>query len=237
LREMYSPDFLIANAENAAGGIGITPDIAAGLLRAGFDVITLGNHAWNKREIGDYLDREPRMLRPANYPPGTPGAGSGVFTAANGVRVGVANLMGRTFMDPLDDPFRAADAIVETFRERASVSFLDFHAEATSEKTALGWHLDGRVTVVVGTHTHVQTADDRILPRGTAYITDVGMVGPQDSVIGMDPEPIIRKFMSQMPSRFEVAQGPAVLCGVVVDADPATGKAVKIERLQMRDLA
>jgi 2',3'-cyclic-nucleotide 2'-phosphodiesterase len=236
LREMYSPELVIVNGENAAAGLGITPDIAKHFFEDGVDVITLGNHTWSKRDIGDYLDREPRILRPANYPPGTPGRGFGVFTASDGTQVGVANLMGRVFMEPLDDPFRFADLILDSFRGQATVSFFDFHAEATSEKTAFGYYVDGRASVVVGTHTHVQTADERLLPQQTAYITDVGMVGPQDSIIGMITEIVVQKFVTQLPHRFEVATGAAVLCGIVVDVDPQSGRATHIERIQIRDI-
>jgi metallophosphoesterase (TIGR00282 family) len=236
LQELYAPHLIIANGENAAAGLGITPEISTALLRSGVHVITLGNHTWSKRAIIEHLDREPRLLRPANYPAGTPGRGCGVFIAAEGTRVGVANLLGRTFMEPLDDPFRLADTILETFRGQTMVSFFDFHGEATSEKTAFGYYLDGRASVVVGTHTHVQTADERLLPRGTAYITDVGMVGPQDSIIGMEAEPVLHRFVTQLPHRMEVATGPVTLCGVVVDVDPETGRATHIERVQIRDI-
>ncbi len=236
LRDLYSPHFVIVNGENAAGGLGITPEIASGLLQSGVHAITLGNHTWNKRAIMDYIDHEPRLLRPANYPAGTPGRGHGVFTADNGARVGVANVMGRVFMEPLDDPFREADTIMEAFRGQAAVSVFDFHAEATSEKMAFGHYLDGRASVVAGTHTHVQTADERLLPRGTAYITDVGMVGPQHSVLGMSTEIVLERFLSALPNRFEVADGPIVLCGIVADVDPETGHATHIERVQIRDI-
>jgi metallophosphoesterase (TIGR00282 family) len=237
LNEMYLPHFVIVNGENSAAGLGITPDIARRLFGCGIDVVTLGNHTWSKRDIMEYLDQEPRLLRPANYPAGTPGAGSGVFPCrSGGGRVGVANLLGRTFMEPLDDPFRLADTILESFRGRTTVSFFDFHAEATSEKNAFAWYLDGRASVVVGTHTHVQTADERILPRGTAYITDVGMVGPQHSILGMNAHESVHRFVSQMPNRFEVAAGPVVLCGIVADVDEKTGRASRIERIQVRDI-
>ena len=236
LREMYAPQFVIANGENAAAGLGITPDIARGLLGSGVDVITLGNHTWNRHEITDYLDHEPRLLRPANYPAGTPGKGFRVFTAEDGVRVGVANLLGRHFMDPLDDPFRMADTILEAFLGQAAVTFFDFHAEATAEKAAFAHYLDGRASAVVGTHTHVQTADERLLPGGTAFLTDVGMCGPQHSVIGMAVQVVLNKFITQRPHRMEVAAGPVVLCGVVVDVDPKTGHAAHIERVQIRDI-
>jgi hypothetical protein len=236
LQATYSPHLVVVNGENAAGGLGITPEIASDLLQGGVHVITLGNHTWNKRVIVDYLDEEPRLLRPANYPPGTPGRGCGLFTASNGIKVGVANLLGRVFLEPLDDPFRTADGILTAFQEQTSVSFFDFHAEATSEKTAFGSYLDGRASAVVGTHTHVQTADERLLPHGTAYITDVGMVGPQDSIIGMNTEIIVKKFLTGVPHRHEVASGPVVLCGIIVDVDDQTGRAARIERIQIRDI-
>jgi len=237
LHEMYQPDLTIVNGENVAGGIGITPEIAQQILKSGVDVITLGNHTWSKRDVGDYLEREHRVLRPANYPEGTPGRGHGVFTSSQGVKVGVANVMGRIFMEPLDDPFRAADRIVKDFEAaHAAVRFFDFHGEATSEKTAFGNYLDGRASVVVGTHTHVQTADERILPGGTAYITDVGMVGPQDSIIGMEVSVSLQRFITQRPVRSDVASGAVTLCGIVADVDPQTGRAEHIERVQIRDI-
>lgn len=231
LRAEHSIDFVIVNGENSAGGIGITPDIATALLHNGADVVTLGNHAWGKREIYPILDSEPRLLRPANYPPGVPGQGFRVYSCPAG-RVGVISLQGRTFMDPVDDPFRAVDAILETFLNKTLVICIDFHAEATSEKQAFGLYVDGRVSVVVGTHTHVQTADERILPGGTAYLTDVGMTGPIDSVIGMRPDIVLPRFLTLLPARFEVAEGDAQLSGVLIDIDPATGKATRIGRIQ-----
>lgn len=236
LREMYAPHFVVVNGENAAAGLGITPEIARTLLQGGVDVITLGNHAWNRPEIVPYLDQEARILRPANYPAGTPGKGFRVFAAENGERVGVANLLGRHFMDPLDDPFRLADTILEAFLGQTAATLFDFHAEATSEKCAFGHYLDGRASIVVGTHTHVQTADERILPGGTAYITDVGMCGPQHSVIGMDVEKIVQKFLTQRSCRMEVATGPVILCGIIVDVDTQTGHASHVERVQIRDI-
>lgn len=237
LNEHYLPHFVIVNGENSAAGLGITPDIARRFFGSGVDVITLGNHTWSKRDILEYLDHEPRLLRPANYPAGTPGSGSGIFPCrSGGGRLGVVNLMGRTFMEPLDDPFRLADTILESFRGQVTASFFDFHAEATSEKNAFGVYLDGRASVVVGTHTHIQTADERILPRGTAYITDVGMVGPQHSILGMNAQDSVQRFVTQMPHRFEVASGPVVLCGIVADVDDKTGRASRIERIQIRDI-
>jgi metallophosphoesterase (TIGR00282 family) len=232
LRAEYAVDFVIVNGENAAGGIGITPDIAHVMLQNGINVVTLGNHAWGKREIYSYLDEEPRLLRPANYPPGVPGRGYGVFQCSAGL-VGVVSLQGRTFMDPVDDPFRAVDAILESLHRKTAIICIDFHAEATSEKQAFGWYVDGRVSVVVGTHTHVQTADERLLPGGTAYLTDLGMTGPVDSVIGMNKDIVIPRFINLLPARFEVADGEAQLCAALIDIDSTTGHAVAIKRLQV----
>jgi metallophosphoesterase (TIGR00282 family) len=232
LKTEYAVDFVIVNGENAAGGIGITPDIANVMLQSGINVVTLGNHAWGKREIFPYLDEEPRLLRPANYPPGVPGRGYGIYHCSAGL-VGVISLQGRTFMDPVDDPFRAVDGILETLRAKTAVICIDFHAEATSEKQAFGWYVDGRASVVVGTHTHVQTADERILPGGTAYLTDLGMTGPIDSVIGMKRDIVIPRFTSLLPARFEVADGDAQLCAALIDIDTETGNATAIRRVQV----
>lgn len=233
LKAEFGVDFVIVNAENAAGGIGITPDIAVTLLEQGAtDVITLGNHAWGKREIFAYLDEERRLLRPANYPAGAPGRGYGVFPSPDGP-IGVVALQGRTFMDPVDDPFRAIDTILEELHVRTRLVWIDFHAEATSEKQAFGWYVDGRASAVIGTHTHVQTADERILPGGTAYLTDVGMTGPVDSIIGMRRDIVLSRFLSLLPARFEVADGEAQLCAVLVDVDPATGHATDVRRVQV----
>jgi len=231
LKAEHNVDFVIVNGENAAGGIGITPDIAAAFLHHGANVVTLGNHAWGKREIYPFLDEEPRLLRPANYPPGAPGQGVGVYACPAG-RIAVISLQGRTFMDPIDDPFRAVDSILETVLNKTTMICVDFHGEATSEKQAFGWYVDGRVSAVIGTHTHVQTADERILPGGTAYLTDVGMTGPIDSVIGMRPDLVVPRFLSQLPARFGVAEGEAQLSGVLIDIDPTTGRATHIRRLQ-----
>ncbi len=233
LRAEFAADMVIANAENVAGGWGITPPLARQLLSGGIDVITMGNHTWAKSDGLEVIDDQPRVLRPANYPPGAPGRGYGLFkTATSGALVGVANLNGRTFMEPLDDPFRCADEIIEQLSPQAKVLFFDFHAETTSEKMAFGWHCDGRASVVVGTHTHVPTADERVLPGGTAYITDVGMCGPEDSVIGMDVETVLLRFRTQLPHRFRVAEGKAMVCGVIVDVDETTGHARRIERIR-----
>lgn len=233
LRRKLSADIVIANGENVAGGIGITPDTGMELFSLGVDILTLGNHAWAKREARPFIENEPRVVRPANYPPGTAGQGWTIAPTPAGP-LAIAALQGRAFMDPIDDPFRGADALLDQIDDRAVCVFVDFHAEATSEKQAMGWHLNGRVSAVVGTHTHVQTADERILPGGTAYITDVGMTGPTDSVIGMSREAAIARFVTAMPGRYEPADGPASLSAVIVELDAETGRARSIERVQMR---
>jgi len=228
----HEVDFVIANAENAAAGAGLTREIGDDLLDLGVDVMTSGNHIWDKREAFAYIGAEPRLIRPANFPAGAPGNGSYVARTDAGVSVGVINAMGRVFMTAsLDDPFAVVLRELDAVRQRARIVFVDFHAEATSEKIAMGWHLDGRVTAVVGTHTHVQTADERILPKGTAYLTDVGMSGPHDSIIGVQVEPSLNRFLTGLPQRFEVASGNPRLNAVVVDADEKTGLATDIERL------
>jgi len=231
LVERHTIDLVIANAENAAAGFGITREIGDQLLDWGVHVMTSGNHIWDKKEALDYIGTEPRLLRPANYPHGVPGNGSYVARTENGRPVAVVNLMGRVFMLNIDDPFAVALHAVEALKQRARVVFVDFHAEATSEKIAMGWHLDGKVTAVVGTHTHVQTADERILPKGTAYLTDVGMTGPHDSIIGVEIEPVLGRFRTGLPARFETATGNPRLNAVVVEADENTGLATHIERL------
>jgi 2',3'-cyclic-nucleotide 2'-phosphodiesterase len=225
-------NLVIANGENSAGGNGITREIGDSLIAQGVDVITSGNHVWDKKEVFEYIGVEPRLIRPVNYPD-APGRGSYVARTADGRSVGVLNLMGRVHMANLDDPFRAADREVTALAERTRIIFVDFHAEATSEKIAMGWFLDGRVTAIVGTHTHVQTADERVLPGGTAYITDVGMTGPHNGVIGVEKAPVIQKFLSGMPVRFEAASGDPILHGVLVTADDASGKATGITRLSL----
>ena len=230
LREEFSPDLVIANAENAAAGLGITPPLAKGLLAGGIDVITLGNHTWAKRDDLSFLD-DPRVLRPANYPPGVPGRGFGIFRTRSGGLLGVANLLGRVHMDPADDPFRMAREILSQIKTQTPCALIDFHAEATSEKVAMGWHVDGQASAVLGTHTHVPTADERILPGGCACLTDVGMCGPLDSVIGMKVEAALLRFTSGMPQRYEVAEGRAKLHGALVEIDEETGRATKIVRI------
>jgi metallophosphoesterase (TIGR00282 family) len=231
LVEHHGIDLVIANGENAAAGSGITRELGDQILGWGVDVMTSGNHIWSKREAIDYIGAEPRLLRPANFPAGVPGNGSYLARSADGRTAGVINIMGRVFMQPLDDPFAVVMREIEALQPRAKVIVVDFHAEATSEKAAMGWYLDGKVTAVIGTHTHVQTADERILPKGTAYLTDVGMTGPHDSVIGVDVEPALSRFLSGMPSRFEPATGNPRLHAVVIDADEKTGRALDIERL------
>ena len=246
LPEMISSrnvDLVIANAENAAGGFGLTPQIAEEFFDLGIDVLTTGNHVWDKRELIDYFnssENEPysparRVLRPANYPAGSPGIGMYEGTTRSGIPYAVINLQGRVFMTNIDDPFRKADQLLGQTSSR--IIFVDMHAEATSEKVALGWYLDGRVTAVIGTHTHVPTADERVLPNGTAYQTDVGMTGPYDSVIGVQKEAIVNRFLTGMPSRFEAATGNVQLCAVQIDCDATTGRATVIERIMLQDNA
>jgi metallophosphoesterase (TIGR00282 family) len=233
LRQQHAIDVAVVNIENAAGGFGVTPQIARTVLEAGgVDVLTSGNHIWDKKEIIPYIGKENLLLRPANFPVGTPGSGY-ITVKAGPHRVAVLNLMGRIFMNPIDCPFRKADEVVAELRRETPVVLVDMHAEATSEVMALGWYLDGRVSAVVGTHRHVQTSDERILPGGTAYITDLGMTGPVDSVIGVDKDIIIQRFLTQMPIRFEPAKGPAALRGVVIVVDPDTGRATSIQRLDV----
>ena len=231
LVEHYDIDLTIANAENSAAGFGITRDIGETLLEWGVEVMTSGNHIWDKKEALDYIATEPRLLRPANYPAGVPGRGSYVAQTRDGRSVGVINVMGRVFMTPIDDPFAVVLREIEAIRHRVKVIFVDMHAEATSEKISMGWYLDGKVTAVVGTHTHVQTADERILPNGTAYLTDAGMTGPHDSIIGMEREPSLARFLTGLPSKFEPATGNPRLNGVVLEADDKTGRATKITRI------
>lgn len=225
-------DLVIANGENAAGGNGITREIVDELYNSSVDIITMGNHTWDKKEILQFIEHEPTLVRPANYPPGTPGNGHTIVKIRNGIKVAVLNLSGRVFLPPLDCPFQTVDKMLEKIKNETSLIIVDFHAEATSEKIAFGWYLDGRVSAVLGTHTHVQTADERVLPQGTGYITDVGMTGPRDSVLGVETELVIKKFVSQMPVRFEVANGTAQLNAVLLEIDERTGKTSKIQRIQ-----
>jgi 2',3'-cyclic-nucleotide 2'-phosphodiesterase len=235
LRREFHLDLIVANGENSAGGLGATPSTLKELFGTGVHVITMGNHTWRKRELVKGLDSFDQVIRPANYPAGVPGKASTVFTLPNGSKVGVVNLLGRVFMEPTPCPFRVGRRVVEELRKKTPVVLVDMHAEATSEKVAMGWYLDGQCTAVLGTHTHVQTADERILPGGTAYITDVGMTGPWDSVIGVERDRIIQKFLTGMPTEFKVAQERPGLAGVVVDADEETGKARSIVRIARTD--
>jgi len=226
-------DFVIANAENAAGGFGVTQAICEDLFSLGIDVLTSGNHIWDKKEAVTYILKENRLLRPANYPQDVFGAGSIVMNTASGEKIGILNLSGRVFMQPLDCPFQVAQRELQALKEQTNIIVVDFHAEATSEKSAIGWHLDGEVSAIVGTHTHVQTADEKILPKGTAFITDVGMTGPTNSVIGVKVEQIVNKFLTHIPVRFETAKGEAMLSCVLLDINSKTGLSSGIQRLQV----
>jgi metallophosphoesterase (TIGR00282 family) len=232
LRQEHAIDFCVVNVENAAGGFGVTPPMARLFLEQGADVMTSGNHIWDKKEIVEYIAKENLLLRPANFPAGTPGVGS-ITVKCGPHKIAVLNLMGRVFMLPIDCPFQKADEVVPELRKDTPIVLVDMHCEATSESQAMGWYLDGRVSAVVGTHRHVQTADERVLPGGTAYITDLGMTGPTDGVIGVGRDLILQKFRSQMPVRFEPAKGPAALHGVVIVVDPDTGRASDIRRLRV----
>ena len=233
LIDRYSLDLVIANVENAAGGFGITRKIGESIREYGVDVMTSGNHIWDKKEVIDYIPTQPRLIRPANYPKGVPGHGHYEATTALGDMVTVINIMGQVFMANLDNPFRIVLETIEKLRNRTPIILVDFHAETTSEKMAMGWYLNGKVTAVVGTHTHVQTADNRVLSDGTAYITDVGMTGPHDSVIGVEKQAALSRFLNGMPARFETATGDPRLNGVVITADSTTGLATDIERISL----
>ena len=247
LRQQHALDFVIANGENSAGGSGITPKTAGEIFSAGVDVITSGDHLWDQKEVMELLANEKRFLRPLNYPPGTPGQGSGIFEVKVGssrcddrtarravptsLSIAVLNVQGRTFMPPLENPFLLALDEVKRLREQTKIIFVDFHAEATSEKIAFARMLDGQVSAVVGTHTHVQTADEQIFPGGTAYLTDAGFTGPHESVLGREIEPVLKRFLTNMPQRFEVAKNNVLLHGAVIEIDDASGKALKIQRV------
>jgi 2',3'-cyclic-nucleotide 2'-phosphodiesterase len=239
VRATHAVDLTVINAENAAGGFGLTPALAEEMFELGADVLTTGNHVWDKKELIDYLtspkaegaERARRVLRPANFQPGLPGYGVYEGVTRGGVPYAVLNLMGRVFMSGTNDPFHAADALLQEVR--AKVILVDFHAEATSEKVAMGWHLDGRVTAVLGTHTHIPTADERILPQGTAYQTDVGMSGPYDSVIGVDKDLVLQRFLTNMPGKFEAAKGNAKMCAALIACDAETGRATSIQRIML----
>lgn len=231
LKRRHGADFVVVNGENAAGGRGITPKITIDLLRAGASVVTTGDHIWDQKDIVPFLSTEPRLLRPVNYPPGAPGAGSIVLETARG-KVGVINVQGRTFMQPiLENPFHALETVVEQLRAETHIIFVDAHAETTSEKIAIGRFLDGRVSAVIGTHTHVQTADEQIFPGGTAFLCDAGMCGPTESILGRAVDPIVNRFISNLPAPFPVAKGEVRLCGAVVAIDVTTGRAISIERV------
>jgi metallophosphoesterase (TIGR00282 family) len=234
LKKVYSLDFIIANAENAAGGSGITLGVAEELFASGVDVITSGDHIWKKREIFEIIDKEKRILRPINFPEGAPGRGWALFQVKKGLKVGVINIQGRVFMEALECPFKTGRQAQEAIAKDTNIIIVDIHAEATSEKSALGWYLDGKVSAVLGTHTHVQTADEKILPLGCAYITDVGMTGPVDSVIGRRVEDVLARFITCVPIRFEVAKENVQLQGAVLDIDENTGKARSIVRIQRK---
>lgn len=235
LKEKFRPQLTIINGENAAGGKGITEKIYHGFLDVGAQAITLGNHTWDNREIFDFIDNAKQMVRPANFPENNPGRGM-IFLKANQVEVAVINLQGRTYLPAIDCPFKKADVLIEEARKRTPVIFVDFHGEATSEKQAMGWYLDGKVSAVVGTHTHVQTADERILPKGTAYISDVGMTGPYDGILGVEKDLVIQRFLTNLPVRFEVPKkGRTQLSAVVIEIDEKSGLAKKIERILIND--
>ncbi|WP_079480119.1 TIGR00282 family metallophosphoesterase [Halobacillus salinus] len=235
LKQKYQPAVTIVNGENAASGKGINEKIYRRFLEKGAQAVTLGNHAWDKKEIFDFIDDAEYLVRPANFPEGTPGKGMTFVKTPKG-EVAVINLQGRTFLSPNDDPFRKVDELIEEAKKRTSIIFLDFHAEATSEKQAMGWYVDGRVSVNVGTHTHIQTADERILPGGTAYISDVGMTGPYDGILGMDREAVLKRFLTNLPVRFEVPKsGRTQLSGFLVDVDDQSGKAKTVKRIQIND--
>ena len=231
LRGEHALDFVIANGENSAGGNGITPQIAGELFSAGVDVITSGDHLWDQKTVAELLYSEPRFLRPLNYPATVPGRGANIFQVRNLPPIGVMNVQGRVFMPPMDNPFTTGEAEANRLREKTQIILVDFHGEATSEKIAFGRFLDGRVSAVVGTHTHVQTADEQILPNGTAYLSDAGFTGPHDGCLGREIEPVLKKFLTGMPQRFEVARNRIRLHGAVIRIDDASGKAVSIQRI------
>jgi metallophosphoesterase (TIGR00282 family) len=234
LKKEFAVDLTIANAENAAGGFGITKAIGEELFSLGIDILTSGNHIWDKKEAIEYITMENRLLRPANYPSDVPGHGSIITKTKDGIKVAILNVSGRVFMNDLDSPFTTAKKEIADLKKETNLIMVDFHAEATSEKEAFGYYLDGEVSAVIGTHTHVQTADEQILPNGTAYLTDVGMTGPTDSVIGVKKELVLHRFLTNIPARFETAVGESVLSAVVLDIDPKTGRATAIERVQLR---
>jgi len=235
LKEKYHPQITIVNGENASSGKGITEKIYKQFLEWGAQVVTLGNHAWDKKEVFEFIDEAEYMIRPANFPEGTPGKGI-VYINVNGKEVAIINMQGLTFLPPLNDPFRCIDDLITEAKKRTNIIFLDFHAEATSEKLAMGWYTSGRLSTVVGTHTHIQTADERILPGGTAYISDVGMTGSYDGILGMNQDAVLKRFLTQLPVRFEVEKkGNGQLSGIVVTIDERTGEASQLERILIND--
>ncbi|WP_181348621.1 TIGR00282 family metallophosphoesterase [Thalassobacillus sp. CUG 92003] len=235
LKQKYQPAVTIINGENAAGGKGITEKIYRRFLELGANAVTLGNHAWDNRDIFEFIHDAPHMVRPANFPEGTPGKGM-TFVKSHVGEIAVINLQGRTFLSPNDDPFRKADELINEAKKRTNLIFLDFHAEATSEKQAMGWYVDGRVSINVGTHTHIQTADERILPQGTGYISDVGMTGPYDAILGMDREVVLKRFLTNLPVRFEVPKsGRKQLSGFLADVDERSGNATKVKRILINE--
>jgi metallophosphoesterase (TIGR00282 family) len=234
LIEQHKLDFVVANVENIAHGFGVTPETADELLRMGADVLTSGNHIWDKKEIIEYIQSENRLLRPANYPKIAPGKGHVIVRNRKGIKVGVLNVQGRIFMGPSEDPFSIAQELVDQMRKETPLILVDMHGEASSEKQAMGWFLDGKVTAVCGTHTHVPTADQRILPGGTAYVTDIGMTGPYDSIIGVEKEQIIQKFLDQIPTRFEPAKENPILQSMLIEVDENSGLAQRIQRITVR---
>lgn len=232
LKEKYNLDLIIANGENSAGGVGITFKVLEELSEMGIDCITAGNHIWDKKEVLNFIDEENNLIRPANYPPGTPGKGYHILPIKNR-KVAIINLLGRVFMPPIDCPFRTVNQILSEIKDTCEIIIIDFHAEATSEKLALGYYLDGQVSCIVGTHTHIQTADERILPQGTAYISDIGMVGSWNSILGVDKEPVIKKFLTGLPTKFTVATGPeTIFCAAMITIDSETNKVGQITRIQ-----
>jgi len=234
LKEQHEAEFVVANAENAAEGAGVIPKVGDEIISAGVDVMTSGNHIFDKKEVIPYIENQPRLLRPANYAPDAPGRGLWLGSSVSGTQVAVINVQGRIFMPPTECPFRTADRLLAEIGNRAKVIIVDHHAEATSEKLAMGRYLDGRVSIVVGTHTHVQTADDQVLPGGTAYITDLGMTGPYDSIIGVESQLVVTRFLRGLPIRYQTASENPQLHGVVVEIDERTGKAIGIQRLQIK---
>jgi metallophosphoesterase (TIGR00282 family) len=236
LIERWSLSFVIANGENAAGGSGITLETMEEILKAGVDCITSGDHVWKKKEVVSLLEKDRRLLRPENYGERAAGSGVGLYKTRTGHEIGVVNLLGRVFMKPCDCPFKAAERAVSSLSHKTKIILVDMHAEATSEKVAMGWMLDGRVSAVFGTHTHIQTADERVLPKGTAYITDLGMTGPYESVLGRQTDRVLQAILTQMPCAFDVAKGDVRLCGALVTVDSDTGRALDIQRLVVKEM-